>query len=230
MPSVAQLADRVCAVTGLSDTGSDRAQVVGYLDQAYATSVMEAGGYAGAFSSALTQGVADYTFGTAPLDVTDLLELRNLWISDGTVSRRRVARIPEHELMSLRQGDVPSATPLFYAVRGTTGLLLYPAPASGTTLAGSYLKAAPELVESAASMGQETTPSAIPSPFHHDVIGNKAMSLAMEFENRFEEAANYDAKWSVAMERLLAWVSRFGGATTESVDYLGYQGPNDMEP
>lgn len=228
MPTTTEIADRVCQVTGLSTTGTDRTQVLSYLNQAYAQAVMESGGYTSTFSKTLTADDGDYTIGTAPLDVTDMLELRQLWITDSAVTLRRVARVPEHELMSLRQGTTSSSTPLYYAVRGTQELLLFPYPTSGTTLVGSYLKSAPTLVESGATAGQEATPTAFPSPFHFDVIGNRAIALAMEFDNRFEEAAQYEARWDAAMGRLLAWVNRFGGPTVESVDYGGYDGPRDM--
>jgi hypothetical protein len=229
MATVSALADRVAAVTGLADTGTDRSQVLEYLNQAYQLSVMEAGGYAGSFSKSLTAGTGDYTFGTAPMDVTDLLELRNLWVTDSAVTLRRMQRVSERELMALRQSDVSQATPLYFAVRGTTELLLYPEPGTGTTLEGSYLKAAPTLVESGPAAGEESTPTAFPAPFHFEVLANKATALAMEFENRFEEAAQYDQRFGAAMERLMAWVGRFGGPVLESVDYLGYEGPRDLD-
>lgn len=229
MATVAALADRVCAVTGLADTGADRALVLGYLNQTYANSVLEAGGYIGTFSASLTANDDTYTIGTAPLSVTDLVEIRALWVTDQAVSYRPVRQVSERQIMDLRQGIASPATPLFYAVRGTTELLLYPAPQSGTVLEGSYLKSAPVLVESSAGAGEETTPSAIPSAFHFEVISNGALALAMEYENRFEEAAAYDAKWGNGIQRLLAWTSRFGGPTLTNVDDLGYEGPRDMD-
>jgi hypothetical protein len=227
--TVTNLADRVCAVTGLATTSTDRAKVVDYLNEAYAYSSLEAGNYTATFSKSLTADDGDYTIGTAPLDVTDIVELRRLWVSDSALTDRPLQQISEAELVQLRQAtSVPSATPLFYAVRGTRELLLYPNPTSGTTLEGSYIASPPTLVESAPGAGQESTPTAIPAAFHYPVLANKAISLALEFDNRFEEAASYEAKWGAAMERLLAWVSRYGGPQLTTIDNTGYEGPRDM--
>jgi hypothetical protein len=230
MPTVTALADRVCHVTGLATTSTDRTKVLTYLNQAYAYSALEAGNYTSTFSKSLTADDGDYTIGTAPLDVTDIVELRRLWVTDGAVTDRPLRQISEAELLSLRQAStVPSSTPLYYAVRGTRELLLYPNPTSGTTLEGSYLASAPTLVESGPGAGEESTPTAIPAAFHYDVIANKAISLALEYDNRFEEAAGFDAKWATAMERLMSWVSRFGGSVVDVVDASGYEGPRDMD-
>lgn len=228
MASVTALANRVAAVTGLSETGDDRALVLEYLNQAYAYSVLETGAYIATFSKALTTGVADYTIGTAPLDITGVLEFRSLWIDDAAIDNRPLDQVSEAQLLAMRNSVTIESTPLFYALRGTRQVLLYPAPAEGTTLLGSYLSEPPELVESAPTASQETTPTAIPSPFHFDVIANKATALALEYDNRFEEAAAYDAKWGVALERLLAWVSRFGGPTISTMD-TDFMGPRDRD-
>jgi hypothetical protein len=230
LATVEQICDRVCSITGLSESGTDRANVLSYANQAYALTVLEVGSYTSTFSKSLTADDGDYTIGTSPLDVTDIIELRRLWVTDGAVTDRPLRQISEAELIQLRQATtVPSSTPLFYAMRGTRELLLYPNPASGTTLEGSYLAAAPELVESGATTGQEATPTAIPAAFHYDVIANRAIALAMEYDNRFEEAGLYDQKWSNAVDRLMAWANRFGGPQTESLDNLGYEGPRDMD-
>lgn len=230
MATVTSLADRVCSVSGLSETGTDRALVLGYLNQAYGMTTLEAGAYTSTFSKTLTADDGDYTIGTAPLDVTDIVEIRSLWVSDSAVTDRPLRQVPEREILQLRQAtSVPSSTPLFYALRGTREVLLYPNPASGTTLEGSYLAGAPTLVESAPGTGEESTPTAIPSAFHYDVISNRAIALALEYDNRFDDASVYDAKWGAAMDRLLAWVARFGGPTVLSIDETGYEGPRDMD-
>lgn len=226
MPTVTDLANRVCQVTGLSETGSDRAQILGYLNQAYGYTVLEAGCYTATFSAALPAGTGDVTL--ASLGAADALEIRSLWVSDGSVSGRPLLLVSEHRIMEMRQGGASQSTPLMYAMRGTREILLFPRAGTGVTLSGSYVAEPPTLVESTPAAGQEATPSAIPSPFHQDVLANKAIALAMEFDNRFEEAANYDAKWGVAMERLLAWVNRFGGSALSSYEDVGYTGPRDM--
>lgn len=228
MATVTSLCDRVCQVTGLSETGSDRSQVLGYLNQAYAYTVLEAGNYTSTFSVALTSGTDDYTL--ADLGISNALEIRNLWITDSSVTARPLSQVSEQQIISLRQGQASQSTPLMYAMRGTQQVLLFPKPGSGVTLAGSYLAEPLTLVESGAVSGtSEATPTAIPSPFHYDVLANKATALAMEYDNRFEEAANYDAKWGVAMERLLAWVNRFGGPAVHSGEDIAYDGPRDMD-
>jgi hypothetical protein len=231
MATVTALADRVCAVSGLASTSTDRTKVLEYLNEAYQTTVLEAGGYIGTFSKSLTSGTADYTIGTAPLDVSDLSEIRALWISDGSTTDRPLKRIPEYEMVQLRQATaVPSSLPLYYAMRGTAGLLLYPTPGTGTTLKGSYLKAPLVLVESSPVAGtSESTPTAFPAAFHYPALASKAIQLALEYDNRFEEAANYEAKWGNAMERLMAWTTRMGGPTISTVADLGYEGPRDMD-
>jgi hypothetical protein len=229
MPTTTALSDRVCQVTGLAETGTDRTQVLGYLNQAYATSVMEAGAYTSTFSTTLTENVDDYTFGIAPLGVTNLLELRHLWVDDAALSNRPLVRVPEYEIQAMRQAQTVSSTPLYYAVRGNQQLLLFPAPMAGTTLSGVYLATPPTLVESAPDTGEETTPSAIPAVFHWDVLANKAISLAMEFDNRFEESAMFDQKWALGMERYLAYVGRFGGPSIHSIGDLSYDGPRSAD-
>lgn len=229
MPTVSQLADRVSAVTGLSTSGDERSLVLGYLNQAYAYSVVEVGAYVSSFSKTLTAGDADYTIGVAPLDVTDIEEIRNLWVTDSSATSRIVEQISEREMMRLRQGSVSNGTPLHYALRGTRELLLYPPPSQGAVLGGSYLASAPTLVEELPATGEESTPTAIPSAFHYDVIANKAIALAMEYDNRFDESAVYESKYATGLDRLLAWTSRFGGTSVSVVDSSSYQGPRDFD-
>ena len=229
MATVTALCNRVCQVTGLAETGSDRSQVLGYVNQAYATSVMEAGAYTSTFTKTLTGDVGDYTFGVSPLDVTNLLEIRHLWVDDASLANRPLVRVPEYEIQAMRQAQTVASTPLYYAVRGDRQLLLYPKPLSGTTLSCVYLASPPELVESAPATGQESTPTAIPSVFHWDLLANKATALALEFDNRFEESALFDQKWSVGMERYLAYVARFGGPSIHSVGDVRYEGPRSMD-
>lgn len=229
MPTVTQLADRVSHVSGLGTSGTDRTKILSYLNQAYGYSVLEAANYTSTFSKSLTADDGDYTIGTAPLDVTDIVELRSLWITDAASATRVLRQVSEAEILRLRQGSASSSTPLFYAIRGTRELLLYPAPSTGHTLLGSYLASPPELVEAAPGAGQESTPTAIPAAFHYDVISNKAIALAFEYDNRLEEAAAFDAKWATALERLITLVSRFGGPNLSSVAEVGYDGPRDLD-
>ena len=229
MPTVSAICDRVSHVTGLSTTGTDRTKILSYVQQAYDTSVLEAGAYTATASKSLTSGTADYTIGTAPLDIDGLLEIRALWIDDDAVDNIPLRQIPEHEILSLRQGETVSSTPLYYAVRGTRELLLFPTPGANTTLKVSYLAEPPTLVEATPGAGEEDTPTAVPGPFHYDVLANKAISLALEYDNRFEEAATFDAKWAVGMDRMLAWVARFGGPVWGSTGTDGFEGPRDMD-
>lgn len=229
MATVTQLCDRVCQVTGLSVQGDDRSQVLGYVNQAYELSVMEAGAYTSSFSKTLTAGVGDYTIGVAPLDVSGVLEIRQLWVDDASLSNRPLIRVPEYEIQAMRQAQTVSSTPLYYAVRGDRQLLLYPSPVDGASLSGVYLSAPPELVESSAGAGEETTPSAIPSVFHYELLTSKAISLAMEFDNRFDEASLYDQKWNTSLGRYMAYVARFGGPSIHSVGDVSFDGPRSMD-
>lgn len=214
MATVAQIVDRVCALTGYDTTASstERVFVLSACNDAYQQAVERSECYAGTFSKSLTSGTAEYAWGTAPVDVTDVLRILDLWVTDSAGSVVRLRPLTDTAVRELEQGSNTSGTTQYYSFPAPNRVNFYPTPGTGVTLAGVYVKNPPELVESAAGAGQETTPTAMPARFHHSVIGQLAAAICFERDNRFDDAGYWRALVDREFERLTQWVNEFSSA------------------
>lgn len=214
MATVTQIADYVCGATGLSTTAnsSERNMVLRFLDDANAQAVDDSSCYAGTFSKSLTSGTARYTIGTSPLDVTDILRLRTLTVSDSGGTSRPLIAVTEDDLRAMKHSSTTTGHVTYYTMLAPNIIEFYPTPGDSTTLDGTYVASPLALVESGAVSGtSETTPSSMPARFHYDVIGNLGIALALEWDNRFEDAGYYRNLYAAGIAKLNAWVNRFDG-------------------
>lgn len=213
MATVTQIVDRVCALTGYDTTASstERVFVLSACNDAYQQAVERSECYVGTFSKSLTSGTGEYAWGTAPVDVTDVLRILELWCTNSSGGVTRLRQLTDSAVRELEQGSGASGNPQWYSFPAPNRINLFPTPGTGITLAGVYVKVPNELVESGAGAGQETTPSAMPSRFHHAIIGQLAAAICFERDNRFDDAGYHRALADREFERLTQWVNEFGG-------------------
>jgi hypothetical protein len=220
MATVTQILDRVCGITGYDTTGggTERVFALSALNDAYMQAVERSECHADKFSKTLTSGTAEYEWGTAPVDVTGVLRILDLWVTDSSGGVSRLRQLTDSAMRELESGSGSSGTPAYYSFPSPNRLNLYPTPGSGVTLGGIYIADPPVLVESGAVAGQETTPSVIPSRFHYSVLGNLAVAICFERDNRFDDANYYRSLFEREIEALSLWVDEFGGAQGSPVD------------
>lgn len=218
MAGASTLLDRICALTGLpTSAGTERTLVLNAAQDAYHRAVEESGCWTGTFSWSLTAGTADYTLGTAPISTTDILRIKHMWLTDGSVTNRPVKVATEEEIRHLRHGSSVQGSSYRYAIQNPL-LFLYPTPGTGVTLAGTYVK------EPTALADNSTAPTAFPARFHYDVIVNGATALVMEYK-RQPEARNYHEQFEKAVSRLTRWAEELAGDSPTGFaedDWAGY--------
>lgn len=221
MATVTQILDYGIRKARLQATGTERTNLLIDLNDVYQRAVEETGCYIGSISWSLTSGTGQYTFGTSPTTTSDISQLLTLRVTSGGTT---VPLVPKaEEWIRERQQGIGSTTgdPRYYATLGMTGILFDPTPGSGVTVAGSYVKEAPTLVESAPGAGEESTPTAFKKPYHYKILGNGATALAFEFLQDQASADRYWAKCDQGIAELGVAVEQYGGLGGAALETLG---------
>ena len=213
MATVTNIADRVCRLTGLQSTGSERTLVLEYLNDAYREAVERSECYPKTSSSVSVS--ADATSTTISGTVTDLGKVHSVYLSgyDGYSYLKLQPVSMRQRLELLHAESSSSGIPRFYAIRysgGTVTLHLYPLPESAATVVLEYNATPLTLVESAPGAGQESTPTAIPSVFHYRTIAAGAIAMALETDQRRDSQPWWD-RFERGVMDLTMWVNEFQG-------------------
>jgi len=218
--TVTALADRACSVTGLQTTGTERALIVAALNDCYQRAISESGAYRGSSTESLTAGTGDYDIATT-FAITDLLEIKHVTASGGGLTNTRMIRVPESELLEMRENTTTTGASSYYALAGDTSFMVFPTPGASQTVTIYYVKAPPTLVESGAGAGEETTPSKIPARFHWDVLLAGSVVQALSKDQRAEDMAFWQARYEGGLASYLEYVNRVGGDPSLVVDSVG---------
>lgn len=219
MATVGNLLDYIAERSGQSKTAAsaDRTQHLVALNDANNQLVERTGVYHSSFSKSLTSGTGDYTIGTSPLDVSGVNRIVDLWVTQGAGQRVQSKVVSVGMLGGLRQANTSSGHTVYIAV-AYPKVFLWPAPADGYTLNGIFESAPLPLVESGATPGtNESTPTAIPAPFHYSALGNLATAITLEYARR-------DGSWfrglaDAAADKLADWADEV--ASFKGSNYLG---------
>lgn len=165
--------------------------------------------YGGSATPSLTAGTADFTWTSL---VADALQIRAIYSSTSGSAQARMTEITPADMAGLRLANSASGVPIYYAFNGPNQFMVWPAPGTSTTIAVYYVKAPLVLVEASPVAGtSESTPTAFPSAFHYDVLGNLAVAMGYEYKREQAQSSYYRQLAEVGMDRLVEWVNSFGG-------------------
>lgn len=210
MPTVTDIADYACQLTGLDTTGSDRALILGWVNDANLRATMRARTLSNKATFSLTEGVTEYDI---PTIASDILDLRHVTLTDLGISNRPLALVDE--LQMLEWAESSSAyenTPEAYTVVGMNTLMVWPPPNASTSITLRYYASPNELVETSPAAGQETTPTSMRAPFHLSIIGNGAVALAHQYDQRVQgETMAYWQMFDAGVSELDSLRQNFAG-------------------
>jgi hypothetical protein len=183
LATVTNIADRVCRLTGLQSTSTERTLVLEYLNDAYREAVERTECYPK--TSASISVAANASTVTLSSTVTDLNKLLNVYFSDyNGYSRLKLQPVSHRRMLDLKDRvNDPVGVPKFYSVvrSGTTTTLhLYPSIDSAATMYVDYYAVPPTLVESGPGAGEESTPTAFPTQFHYRILASAGIAMGLE--------------------------------------------------
>lgn len=213
MATVTNLADRVCRLTGLQSTGTERALILEYLNDVYREAVERSECYPK--TSAAISVAASAATVTLSSTITDLNKILSVYFTDYSgyqtlklkpISMRRL-RDEKDKLSSV------SGVPQYYSLvrsGSTTTMHLYPSPQVAATMYVDYYGMPLTLVESAPAATEESTPTAIALQFHYRVLAAGAIALALETDQRKDSQPWWD-RYEKGIADLTAWVNEMVG-------------------
>lgn len=213
MATVTNLADRVCRLTGLQSSGSERTLVLEYLNDAYREAVERSECYPKTSSSIAVAANASTV--TLSSTVTDLNKILNVYFADyNGYSRLKLQPVSHRRMLDLKD-RLNSATgvPKFYSVvksGATTTLHLYPSVDSAATMYVDYYATPPTLVESSPGAGEESTPTAFPTQFHYRILATAAIAMGLETDQRKDASPWWD-RFEKGIMDLTAWMNELPG-------------------
>ncbi len=224
MASVSELVNRVVDITGLDDESgtSERVLALNFINDAYQQAVAESECLQASFTGALTSGTSDYDL-ISDFGLSDVLRIRYVYMTDTNGDRPVMIQMDEGKILDYRglSTTVNQNTPTVYSFPAPNLIRLYPEPNSNVSINISYIKEPLALVEASPGAGEESTPTAFPKRFHYDVLANLAIAMAMEYDQRADEAGYYRTLANSGMDRLVAYVNEFGGVMPPRVrDYF----------
>lgn len=207
MATVTQLLDRGCNVTGLRNTGSERALALQALNNSYMRAVADA--------ELRVAQVAQAAAGTPSVDtewpLPSALKLR------GVSVLRHGAQCPLEQVSEdefLMHASVPGGgdgIPRYFAVFGTGHYRVYPSATASTSMRVSYVPTPPVLVESAPAVGQETSPSYVHALWHWDVLLPGMVLELLDKDQRKTDVDFWAGRYQAGLERMRQWSASFGG-------------------
>lgn len=213
MATTTNLADRICRLTGLQSTGSERTLILEYLNDAYREAVERSECYPKTSSNISVSAAASSI--TLSSSITDLNKLRSVYFTGyNGYSYLKLHPISNRNRIDQldRTNSLTGITRYYSLARsgGTTTMYFHPAPTSAATLVCEYLAQPPTLVESAPGTGEESTPTAIPTQFHYRILAAGGIAMALETDQRRDSQMWWD-RFEKGVNDLTAWVNEMPG-------------------
>lgn len=211
MATVTSIANRVCRYSGLATVGNDRTLVLEFLNDIYKDAIQRSNtNVTTSASITLTAGTHTYTLSSAPFSLTDVERIQRV-VYSGSNSNVSLRRVSPAEMRDMRSGlSVTQGSPSFYCSPSPGKIMFYPTPVSGDTCIIDYVQIPPTLVESGPVAGEETTPSAIPDRFHHNILSTGGIASALDSDQN-ADADRWWSKYEMAIADLQAYVNEYGG-------------------
>lgn len=211
MATGATLITRVCNTARMNSTAAsaDRVLVLGFVQEAVDQIAVDAEINTDPTQSvALTSGTSSYTLGSAPFNITDLIAIQEIQVSDGSVTSVPMTQVTMDEIRSLQQGaGQANTTPYYYAV-DYPAIVFYPTPGASTTLNVSYVAGSVTVADNTTAL------TFIPSAFQWGCVAEFAIALAKQFKQDkswADHMALYQTDRTRGLPALRRWKARVGG-------------------
>lgn len=220
MPTVAQLQTEAANLASLNTSNAaETALILGWLNEAYLRGV----GLTGAFSmdvsvspSAGSDKLARADYAPATSASQGSHRVRAIWLNGqgaGSGVGRQLQRSTIEDLLRLRSTDdtAPYDGPLMFAVRGNGDVELWPVTSSGNTLTVELDARPKELVASAPSASQESTPTALDPVFHRSIMLNFAVGMGLRYRGLETRGQFFMSEHERGLQELQSWLNEQGG-------------------
>lgn len=214
MATVANICNRVATVTGwtTTDASAEAVLILEFVNDAYRDACEKTECYTKVSGSiSLTSGTYIYTIASAPFSLTDVERIVNVYVTDTAVTEQKLVKVSPDTIRNMRSGITQTTgTVLYYATPKPGEIWFHPTPGTGVTCKVDYVAAPPELVESGAGAGQETTPTAFNGTFHYRILANYAIAQCLDADQRDDSAPWWD-RYYQGVEDLAAYVNEYQG-------------------
>lgn len=219
MATVGELQAHVQRVASLNTSdAAEAAMVIAWLNEAYRQSMAKTGRMVGLLFVTFTaesEYLARADYAAATPTTGGVTTVKSVVSGTGGTLRR----VNLETILSKRSVAAVSANtePQLYCPLPNDDIELWPSAASGTELTLEVEHAPLTLVASGAASGEETTPSAMPTHFHYDLLGNFAIARAFEYRGDMTRAQYFRTMYQQGMQELQAWINEQGGVNGPAV-------------
>lgn len=227
MATVTQLLDRGSMVTGMRRLGEERDMALFALNNAYLRAVSDADVGDSQVSGAFGSAADVYAFASILSGSPAPLKLTYVGIETGG-GTSTVEQVSMQELMDMRMTSEALGYPIAYAINGFNGISFYPNPAATDRFVIRGAFQPKELVESAPTVTQETTPTSIPVLFHWDVLLPGMVMEMMDKDARNDNVNFWAQRYERGIARLQQYAGDMGGNANRA--YVGYDNRSPYYP
>lgn len=217
MATGATLIDRVANTARMNATAAsaDRTLILGFVQEAVDQVALDAEINTDPTQSVtLTSGTSSYTLGSSPFNISDLIAIQEIQVTDAAVTGVPMDRVTMDDIRAMQQGaGQANTTPYCYAV-DYPAIVFYPTPGSATVLNVSYVADSATIADSATAL------TMMPKALQWGTIGEFAIALAKQYKQ--------DPSWTQHMDRYMSdrvrglpalrrWKARVGGRSRPMV-------------
>lgn len=206
MSTLATLRTNVSAILGLDNsTSGDQTQIDAYINEGVLEVLKATKCYVTYATASMTANSSDYT-----LD-TDILEIRDVFSTSGSVTRPLERRSMDEILDLRRASSTAGAQIRYYALAGHNLLMVYPTPSTGETLTFYYVPM-PTVMSNSAHDPSSSTYGGIPSENHNVIEWYALWRLAdMDDDSSSEQGMMYRESYLRALAEMKRHLRFKGG-------------------
>lgn len=194
----------------ITASSTDRALILTFVQEAVDRIALEAEVVHDPTASvALTQGTALYELGTSPFNISGIIAINEITVTDASLTNTPVTQVTMQEMLEMRQGaGQAQGSPYYYAV-DYPDILFYPTPGASTTLNVTHIKDGPTIADSSTAI------SFLPKAFHFGAICFLATANAFRHKKMYSDASEYENRYfndkAAGLPAIRRWRSRVGG-------------------
>lgn len=237
MATVTQLLDRGSQITGLQNTGTERELARLSLEDVYRNVVSETEVRERTISHTFSTTSDEYLledlgFSTLPL------KIKSITYSGSAPGSYRLKHVSEDELLEYKRGFSRSSYSRLYTMKGSDTIMFWPNPQAGESVTVRFIPdtaVLSETIDVVASPfiwgvslwgvgvwgsgltdpGIESTPRAVPTQFHWNVLLPGLVVQMLDKDQRLDEAATWQQRYEVGLSKMKLWLDTFGGQPTD---------------
>jgi len=196
MASASAILDRACQLTGLNSTAAstERVMALAVLEDVYQRVVMNTECNVASATYTIAATANDYDVSTV-VGATPLKIRRMQVTSGGTITDLFV--VSEDQLLGSRESTTTPGLSFLVAPMGMSKLMFYPNPNVGDVIRTYYVPTPAALTDATSS-----SPTAVPSQFHWDVLLSGVVSDLLAKDQRGSDMIMWEEKHERALSRM----------------------------